>query len=123
MFLAELISLIDETKPNQYTKEQKVRWLSEVEGMVADDILNNYEGEQIEFESYDYDRDMERELLLPDRFSDVYINYISAKIDFQNMETEQYNNDVAMFEAAMEQFKKYYIRTHMPKQRGHFHNY
>lgn len=123
MCLAELISLIDETKPNQYTKEQKVRWLSEVEGMVADDILNNYEGEQIEFESYDYDRDMERELLLPDRFSDVYINYISAKIDFQNMETEQYNNDVAMFEASMEQFKKYYIRTHMPKQRGHFHNY
>lgn len=123
MCLAELISLIDEMKPNQYTKEQKVRWLSEVEGMVTDDVLNNYEGEQTEFESYDYDRDMERELLLPDRFSDVYINYISAKIDFQNMETEQYNNDVAMFEASMEQFKKYYIRTHMPKQRGHFRNY
>ncbi len=123
MFLAELIAMIDEIKPNQYTKEQKVRWLSEIEGIVVDDVLNNYEGNDIEFTSYEYDSDMEKELLVPERFSDIYINYINAKIDFQNMETEQYNNDVAMFEASMEQFKKYYIRTHMPKQKGHFCNY
>ena len=123
MFLAELIAIIDEIKPNQYTKEQKVRWLSEIEGIVVDDVLTNYEGNDIEFTSYEYGRDMEKELLIPERFSDIYVNYINAKIDFQNMETEQYNNEVAMFEASMEQFKKYYIRTHMPKRRGKFCSY
>ena len=74
MFLAELISMIDEMKPNQYTKEQKTKWLSEVEGMVVDDVLNNYEGNEICFEAYDYEKDGETELLVPERFSDIYIN-------------------------------------------------
>ena len=120
MYLAELINLIDEEKPNQYLPEQKVRWLSEVEGIIIDDILNNYEGEELKFEAYDDSKDQETKLLVPDRYTDIYINYLSAKIDFNNMETEQYNNDVAMFESSLEQYKKFYIRTHMPKQRGRF---
>ncbi len=120
MYLVELINLIDEEKPNQYSPEQKVRWLSEIEGIIVDDILNNYEGEEIKFEAYDYSKDQETALLVPDRYTDIYVNYLSAKIDFNNMETEQYNNDVAMFESSLEQYKKFYIRTHMPKQRGRF---
>ena len=120
MYLAELINLIDEEKPNQYSPEQKVRWLSEIEGIIVDDILNNYEGEEIKFEAYDYSKDQETALLVPDRYTDIYVNHLSAKIDFNNMETEQYNNDVAMFESSLEQYKKFYIRTHMPKQRGRF---
>ena len=80
MLLAELIATIDEIKPNQYTKEQKVRWLSEIEGIVVDDVLNNYEGNDIEFTSYEYENDMEKELLVPERFSDIYINYIKIFI-------------------------------------------
>ena len=116
MKLAQLISVVDETKPNQYGTEEKTRWVSEIEGMVVDEIINKADGNEVEFEAYDYDLDAERELLVPDRYADVYMNYLYAKIDQLNAEFARYNNSVTMFEASYSTFASYYRRRHMPKQ-------
>ena len=116
MQLAVLIAFVDDTKPNQYDDEMKTQWLSEVEGMVVDEILNKAEGNDIEFTGYDYNVDSERELLVPDRFTDLYVNYLHAKIDYHNAEYARYNNAVSMFEAVFNTFAAYYRRSHMPKQ-------
>lgn len=79
MKIAEIIGLTDELRPNEYTAEMKTRWLSEVEGTVVDEILNCAEGNNISFEGYRYATDQERELLVPDRFSDIYIQYLIEK--------------------------------------------
>lgn len=116
MTLAKLISMVDEMKANQYDSEMKTVWLSEVEGMVVEEILNRAEGNEIEFTSYDYNQDAEKELLVPDRYTDLYRNYLYAKIDYANAEYERYNNSVTMFEASYSTFAQHYRRTHMPKQ-------
>lgn len=116
MTLAKIISMVDEMKPNQYDSETKTAWMSEVEGMVVEEILNRAEGNEIEFEGYDYDLDAEKTLLVPDRYADLYRNYLCAKIDYANAEYERYNNSVTMFEASYSTFAQHYRRTHMPKQ-------
>lgn len=101
---------------NPYDEKAKTQWISEVEGIVIDEILNRAEGNEIEFEKYDYDRDCEKVLRVPDRFNDLYLNYLYAKIDFNNAEYTRYNNSVMMYNAAYEAFAGYYRRNHMPKQ-------
>ncbi len=123
MTITEIITQVDRVRPNQYDIPQKVRWLSEVEGTVVDEIFNRAEGNEIEFDKYTYESDAERELMIPDRFSDIYISYLLAKVDFHDMETESYNNDVLMYQAAYEQFAAWYRRKHMPKQPGYIRGF
>ena len=108
MTLAKIISMVDEMKPNQYDSETKTAWMSEVEGMVVEEILNRAEGNEIEFEGYDYDLDAEKTLLVPDRYADLYRNYLYAKVDYANAEYERYNNSVTMFEASYSTFAQHY---------------
>jgi hypothetical protein len=120
MKVTELLAMCDDTKPNQYDEITKVQWLSEVEGIVVDEILNKAEGNDIEFDRYDPVQDMEKDLLVPDRFADLYLHYLYAKIDFSNAEYSRYNNSVAMYNASYDAYAGYYRRTHMPKQPASF---
>ncbi len=120
MKIAEVLARVDDEKLNQYDARVKTAWLSEVEGMVVDDILNAAEGNDIEFDGYDYDRDSEKTLMVPERFGDIYVNYLAAKIDYKNEETERYNNSVAAYEASFQAFASYYRRNHMPKEKAQF---
>lgn len=116
MKIANLLAMCDENKPNQYDTASKMQWLNEVEGIVVDEILNKAEGKDIEFTGYDYDHDAECELLVPDRYCDLYLNYLYCKIDYMNAEYARYDNEVAMYNAAFEAYAGYYRRNHIPKQ-------
>lgn len=120
MNIAKLISMCDELKPNQYDTEQKTQWLSEIEATVIDEILNQAEGNEIKFEGYDYNIDSGKELLVPDAYADLYLNYLMAKIDYFNAEYGRYNNSMTMFNLSYDRFAAYYIRNHMPKQKSSF---
>ena len=106
----------------QYDLEMLIGWLNEIEGQVLDQVVNKAQGFDIEFVPFTED-DTERELTVPDRFQDVYINYIRAKVDFTNQETERYNNDAAMFEASWKEYASWHIRNYVPKPAAKFRNY
>lgn len=116
MKVAEIITNVDQLRQNDYDLEQKTRWLSEVEGTIIDEIHNMAEGNDEDFTGYRYELDSEKETKLPDRFTDIYIHYIKAKIEFYDGETEQYNSEVAAYQSAYDQYAAWYRRNHMPKQ-------
>lgn len=118
MQICKLFAMIDELKPNQYDKEIKIQWLNEIEFKVIEQIINMAEGFNIVFKPYDYDLDNEKHLQIPDPFIDVYSSYIYAKIDFHQSEYDRYNNDVALFNSAFDEFSSWFRRKHMPKQRA-----
>lgn len=120
MKLGELIENIIGTRGQQYDEEMLTGWVNEIEGQAVDEVINQAEGYNIPFKPYDYSRDAERELQIPNRFQDVYINYLTAKIDFGNQETERYNNDVAMYNSAYEAYAAWFRREHRPKKRAMF---
>ena len=116
MKVAEIITNVGQLRQNDYDLEQKTRWLSEVEGTIIDEIHNMAEGNDEDFTGYRYELDSEKETKLPDRFTDIYIHYIKAKIEFYDGETEQYNSEVAAYQSSYDQYAAWYRRNHMPKQ-------
>jgi hypothetical protein len=127
------IEIVDRVKTNSYNEEDKLRWINELDGMVKrlvfqwDDtylksIETQYKNGQITEEAYteimnkakpySYPEDMDRELLIPSPFENVYPLYIEAQIDFHNREYAHYNNSASMFEALYSEYKKAYIREH-----------
>jgi hypothetical protein len=116
MTLREAIDRIDSLKHNTYTTAEKVEWVSRLDGLVKNQIIDTHEdGENIEFNGYTVEADMEKELLIPAPYDDAYIKWLEAKIDYYNGEIARYNNSVMMYQAAYDEYQRYYNRNHMPK--------
>lgn len=72
-----------------------------------------------EYEPYEYSRDVDKTLLIPDQFNGVYTSYLFSKIDFNNAEIDRYNLDAAMFSSEWAAYAGWYRRTHRPKEVRH----
>lgn len=114
MTLSKAISRIDEMKPNTYTHEQKIEWLSELDARIKAEIIDTHEGgENVPFDGYN-ENDTETELLVPSPFTEVYIYWLEAKIDYANSEIGRYNNSIANFNTSFNSYANYYNRHNMP---------
>ena len=119
MTIAEVISKVDALKPNTYTPEDKIDWLSNLDARVKSQIIDTHEcNEPIYFYGYDSVSDMETELLVPAPYDEMYLRWLEAMIDYHNSEDGHYNNAIMLFNNAYEGYKKHYTRTHMPISTG-----
>lgn len=119
MTIAEAISQVDALKPNTYTQEDKVGWLSTLDARVKKQVINAHEyNDTIFFYGYDSVADMETELLVPAPYDEMYLRWLEAQIDYHNSEDERYNNAIMLFNNAYDGYKKYYTRNHMPLEKG-----
>lgn len=116
MTIIEAINNADNFKPNSYTQQEKVKWLSILDGTIKKEIIDTHEGaEAIVFDGYEADTPVGTVLLVPAPYDDVYVRWLEAQIDYANGETSKYNNSMAMFNMAYSAFERFYNRTHMPK--------
>ena len=114
MTVMDAIGTVDVFKPNSVSQEEKVKWLSQLDGMIKKNIIDTHEGgEKIIFEGYTID-DLTKELLVPAPHDCIYRTYLEAQIDFANNEYGKYNNDSLLFNEQYSEFWRYYNRTHMP---------
>ena len=116
MTISEAINKIDALKPNTYTEDDKVKWLSTLDGIIKKEIIDTHEmGEDIVFNGYDYDTSTETVLLVEPPHDDIYIRWLEAQIDYANGEYGKYGNAMTMFNSAYDIFERFYNRNHMPK--------
>ena len=116
MTIIEAINKIDSLKPNNYTQEDKIAWLSTLDGIIKKEIIDTHEGaEEISFKGYDVDTALDTVMLVPPPYDDIYIRWLEAQIDYVNGETKRYANSMIMYNTAYLSFQRYYNRTHMPK--------
>ena len=116
MTIIEAISKTDTLKPNSYTQQDKVKWLSILDGIIKKEIIDTHEGaEKVTFNGYDTETPLDTILLAPAPYDDVYIKWLEAQMDYANGETAKYNNSMVMFNTAYSAFERYYNRTNMPK--------
>ena len=119
MKISEAISKVDALKPNTYTPEDKIDWLSSLDARVKTQIIDAHCGcEPVYFYGYDGLNDQETELLVPAPYDEMYLRWLEAMIDYHNSEDDRYNNAIMLFNNAYEGYKKHYTRTHMPRNRG-----
>ena len=114
MTLFEIIEQVDKTKPNNYSREDKIKWLSDLDCAIKTEIIDTHEGEALSFAGYDADTPGNTELLVPSPYDVVYIAWLESRIDYTNGEINKYNNSNAVFLTAYSAFERYYNRTHMP---------
>ena len=107
---------VDELKPNPYSEEVKAGWLAELDGKIAVEVLHQ-ETPVYGPEAWD------TPLLVPAPYDNLYALYVSAMIDYYNQELDRYQNSMVVFNAAMDEYRKWYQRTNLPTTAGVFRGY
>lgn len=115
MTIIEAINRIDSLKPNNYTQEEKISWLSTLEGIIKTEIIDTHEGsERIVFDGYDADTPLDTVMLVTSPYDDIYIKWLEAQIDYTNGEINRYENSMIAYNTLYSTFARYYNRTHLP---------
>ena len=116
MTLQEALSRTDELKDNMMSESTKIAFLSEVEGMVHEQIIMRHEHtpEQAVCPEYDDSTDRDTALLVPNRYAMLYVYYLMSKIDMMNQEEDKEYNNRVRFENMWTEYSDHYTREHMP---------
>lgn len=105
MTIGEAITRVDALIPNQYTEEEKIRWLSDLDGLIKKTVIDKYEiGQEMDYEGYNTDTPMTTVLLVPHPFDEVYIDWMESKIYYYNGEYGKYNNAVMRYNDIMTEY-------------------
>lgn len=120
MTIIEAITHLNTVKPNGYGQTEKIKWLSELDGVIKAEIIDTHEGgENISFSGYT-EADLNTKLLVPAPYDKLYNHYLEMQIDYANNEYGKYNNSMVMYNTVYTAFEKYYNREHKPKSSGRF---
>lgn len=113
MTIGEVIGRVDELSPNQYTTEQKMRWLTNLDGRIFEELIKTHRNPPREsFEKYTSTQD---ELLVPFPYADdLYCWYLQAMIAAQNAEDSKYEQLRVLYNEALEAYENWYNRNHVP---------
>lgn len=113
--IKQIIERVDANKPNAFSTETKMAWLSALEGKIAADVLlmNITEIRQLE---YKYPGDLESEPLVTFPHEDIYDLWLMAKIDFENGEYSKYQNSMALYNSAFNNFVCWFASVYDPAQ-------
>lgn len=120
MTIKECIDNVDNIKPNEYSVEDKVQWLSFIDLIIVNDVLKThegYDGKYDDFTGYSVDK-LSEPLIVPSPYDRLYTAYLKMKIDGENGETARYNNSASLFNSYMMEYRKFYNKTHMPLSIG-----
>jgi hypothetical protein len=115
MTVRELLAMVDQLRPNAYTDQEKIDMLNTIEGRVYTDILLKAEGYEGEFVPFKEGQE-KRELIVPVPFTDLYVFYLAAMIDFYNGDSGRYNDTMVLYNRAFDDYAAYYREHNMPKQ-------
>lgn len=111
MTLSEVMTRVDEIKPNAFSNEVKTSWMNEVEGMVQTEVfLFN----PVDVVQYSYEEDKDKTLLVDPPHDKLYAPYLEARIDYANGEYNKYQNTMQLFNQFYGEFMRWYADTYRP---------
>ena len=114
MTLKEVLMRIDQQKQNTYTRQEKLAWLSELDGIVKKQILDTHAGAVDTKLPYTDETRDEQELLICAPYDGLYLWWLEARIDYLNGEFIRCNNALDMFQAGFRDYAAYYNRRYVP---------
>lgn len=121
--IGEVIALVDEFKPNTRTREEKIKWLNDLDHNIKNDIIDTHEGgESITFNGYNENTPDDTPLLVPTHYGrDLYRFYLELHIDLVNKEYNSYNAAAAEYAEQYQSFALYWHNHHLPLQKNTIH--
>lgn len=111
MTIAKAISQADALRDNVIDASQKAEWVIALDMEIAE-VMDETP------EPLAYPGDADEELLMPAPFDDVYVKHLIAQIDYYNMESGLYANDMVIYNQRISEAKAWLRRhEHRPKFR------
>lgn len=107
MKLSSLIETIKREKPHSFSPEDVTKFVNEVEAVIQEYL----EAESTEWKIYDWENDGGKELIVSAPYNRLYESFVKAKIDFANEEYESYATNQAQYNADLEEWKAYVMRS------------
>lgn len=109
----DVIERVDLLEANDYSPEQKLHWLSSLDGRLYREVIETHEGVVAPFPG-PYETGGE-ELLVGEPYgAELYYHYLQAMIAAENGETQRYNRRMALFNAACTGWINWVNRTRRP---------
>ena len=119
MTVMEAIGQVDALYFNTFSYADKVRWLSRLDGIIQNQIMDTHEGGNARsFSGYGPDTDPAQQLLVQPPYDAMYLSWLQAQMELALRETENYNASILTFNAEYSAFEKDYNRKHMPLAKG-----
>ena len=109
----EAIAQLRAVKENQYDDTELLRWLSDLDGQIYSEHIKPHEGTD---DIAHGPHDQESVLMIPEPYTNVYITWLTAMVDYHNGELDRFNNSMVMYNMALMAFVNWFNRTNMPKQ-------
>ena len=114
MTIKEIISKVDRARPNSFTDEEKVKWIAELDGKIALDVMLMDIAEVQQFRYCVENMNVEPLVGFP--HNDLYELWLYAKIDFGNGEYSKYQNSMEMYNEHYGAFVRWFATTYAPAQ-------
>ena len=113
MTLREIIDKVNAFKSHSVSTDILAGWLNELDATLKNELFDVYEpGVTPEIKPYKAWEDLDRELLVPYPYCELYVYYLLQQIYSFTDETTQYNNFSELYNTLLYNFKTYYIRNH-----------
>ena len=112
MTAEEARAMAEELRPGESAGDVEWRALTEIENEVGEH-MNRHEGASA-FPVEISESNQHRTLRLPERFAMAYVYRLMAERDKVNGEFDRYNNDAALCNQLLNEWKAWYRRNHKP---------
>lgn len=118
MTIQEALARVDLLRYNGYAREEKIDWLSRLDGKIKRLILDVYGLEPQDFSGYDRDTDPETVLLVGRPFEEIYLYWLEAQICYRDGEIADYNGAIAQYNRLYSAVADDYRKRNMPQSAG-----
>lgn len=110
MTAAAAIAAANKLRPDNFTSETKLKWLTDLENRIYNELYSKRknDGSFTAPESLSGDS----VLFAPAPYDEMYVLYICCITDFYRAEYDRYNNDSRMFDTMYADFCSWYANGH-----------
>lgn len=119
MTVSQCIKRVDAIKPNAFPENAKIKWVSEIEGKIAAEIFLMAPAELKQFRYTS--KTKSRELLVDPPYDDIYIAFLTAKVDSKNGEYNKMSTAAQAFNRRWNEFAAYIGNLYNPAA-GYYNN-
>ena len=117
MTIQKIINAISTTTDMDITDSEIISYLSNIDARIKREIIDFHINDKYkDWKPYTIDTPKDTELIVPDGYSDLYLFYVKAQLDYKVDEIDRYTNNMIMFNQEYAEFYKWYARTYRSNQ-------
>lgn len=109
MTVEKVLELFDKETENDVSVELKKQWLSELDLKIANELNKGRAG--LDGVAYTPDKNDSFNLNAPEEYSEIYIVYLTMKMNYMLSEIERYNNSATIFNRLFYEMSNYISRS------------